>query len=114
PLLRAGVELKLATGWKTYWRYPGDSGVPPRFDFARSENVKSVTVKWPAPQRFSDESGVSIGYKDQVVFPLEVVPQDAAKTTVLRLDLDYAICEKLCMPATAKAELALGGNTEAA
>ncbi len=51
--LRAGIELRLATGWKTYWRYPGDSGVPPRFDFSKSTNVKSVTVRWPAPHRFT-------------------------------------------------------------
>src|SRR5262249_31521832 len=55
--LRAGLEIKLDPGWKTYWRYPGDSGVPPVFDFASSENVKSVTVLWPAPQRFPDGSG---------------------------------------------------------
>src|SRR4051812_31997115 len=42
----AGVEIRLAEGWKTYWRYPGDSGLPPRFDFTRSRNVKSVTVRW--------------------------------------------------------------------
>ena len=39
---RAGIEIRLAPGWKTYWRYPGDSGVPPRFDFSGSRNVKSV------------------------------------------------------------------------
>src|SRR5262245_29639357 len=53
--LRAGIELRLAPGWKTYWRYPGDSGIPPRFDFDKSRNVKSVTVRWPAPQRLADE-----------------------------------------------------------
>src|SRR5262245_8662823 len=58
--LRAGIELKLSPGWKTYWRYPGDSGVPPQFDFSRSSNVKSVTVSWPAPHRFSDGAGYSI------------------------------------------------------
>src|SRR5262245_25804867 len=71
--MRAGVELRLGTGWKTYWRYPGDSGVPPRFDFSKSTNVKSVTVQWPAPHRFSDESGASIGYKGGVLLPLDVV-----------------------------------------
>ncbi len=35
PFLRAGVEIKLAPGWKTYWRYPGDSGIPPRIAFSR-------------------------------------------------------------------------------
>lgn len=104
---RAGAEIKLAPGWKTYWRYPGDSGVPPRFDFARSENVRSVTVKWPAPHRFVDDGGVSIGYRDRVVFPLTILPKDAARPVVLRLDLDYAVCEKMCIPASAKVEITL-------
>src|SRR4030088_1798170 len=77
--LRAGVEIRLAPGWKTYWRYPGDSGVPPRFDFSGSQNVKSVTVRFPAPKRLPDESGITIGYKHDVVFPLDIVPGDAAK-----------------------------------
>src|SRR5215475_14153567 len=76
---RAGVEIRLDSGWKTYWRYPGDSGVPPRFTFTRSDNVKSVAIGWPAPHRFSDASGGSIGYKDHVIFPLTVEPQDATK-----------------------------------
>lgn len=107
---RAGVEIRLAEGWKTYWRYPGDSGVPPRFDFVRSRNVKSVTVRWPAPQRLMDESGTSIGYKHEVVFPLEVVAQDAAKPVELAVGVDYAVCEKLCVPADGKAELTIDGK----
>src|ERR1700730_17554428 len=66
--LRAGIEIRLDTGWKTYWRYPGDSGVPPTLDFAGSENVKSVTVLWPAPTRFAEGAGGhSIGYQGHVV-----------------------------------------------
>ncbi|HEU5274325.1 MAG TPA: protein-disulfide reductase DsbD domain-containing protein [Xanthobacteraceae bacterium] len=107
--LRAGVEVKLAPGWKTYWRYPGDSGVPPRFDFAGSDNVKSVTIGWPAPHRFTDESGSSIGYKTEVIFPLRIMPQDPARPVRLHLNLDYAVCEKLCVPAEGSAELALDG-----
>ena len=107
--VRAGVELKLAPGWKTYWRYPGDSGVPPRFDFSGSQNVKSVEVAWPAPHRFNDESGTTIGYKDAVVFPLHIVPQNPAKSATIRLKLDYAVCEKLCIPAEGNAELTLDG-----
>jgi DsbC/DsbD-like thiol-disulfide interchange protein len=109
PTFRAGIEIRLDAGWKTYWRYPGDSGVPPRFDFAGSENVRAILVKWPAPHRFSDDGGQSIGYKDHVVLPLSIVPRDAKRPVRLRLDLDYAICAKLCVPAQAKAELTLGG-----
>ncbi|RKE66052.1 protein-disulfide reductase DsbD domain-containing protein [Pseudorhodoplanes sinuspersici] len=112
-VLRAGVEIRLATGWKTYWRYPGDSGVPPHFDFEKSDNVKSVNLSWPAPQRITDSEGVTIGYKDAVVFPLKIEPKDATKPVVLRVKLDYAVCEKLCIPAQGQAELTLkSGHAE--
>jgi DsbC/DsbD-like thiol-disulfide interchange protein len=109
-VLRAGVEVKLAAGWKTYWRYPGDSGVPPRFDFSRSQNVASVDVAWPAPHRFSDPGGDVIGYKGDVILPLRVKPEKPAEPVVLDLKLDYAICEKLCVPVEASAQLALPGG----
>jgi DsbC/DsbD-like thiol-disulfide interchange protein len=108
--LRAGIEMRLAPGWKTYWRYPGDSGIPPRFDFSKSRNVKSVTVRWEAPQRLADEGGTSIGYKHDVIFPLDVVPEDRAKPVTLALAIDYGVCEKFCVPVDAKAELILGGE----
>ena len=108
--LRAGIEIRLAPGWKTYWRYAGDSGVPPRFRFDRSDNVTNVAVLFPAPHGFSDESGESIGYKVGVILPLVVVPRDPAKPVLLRLDLDYAICSNLCVPVTAKGELLLPGD----
>lgn len=112
-VLRAGVEMKLAANWKTYWRYPGDSGVPPRFDFTLSKNVKSVSVSWPAPRRFSDEGGSSIGYKDGVVFPLHIVAQDPSQPVTLQLGLEYAICEKLCIPEAGRAELVLSSGPSA-
>ena len=109
-MFRAGVEIRLKEGWKTYWRYPGDSGVPPVLDFSKSQNLKSVTVLYPAPARFPDGGGgSSIGYMGTVILPLHVVPQDAAKPVTLNLKLDYAVCEKLCVPAEAKLELVLTG-----
>ena len=109
-MFRAGVEIKLKDGWKTYWRYPGDSGVPPVLDFSKSQNVKAVTVLYPAPTRFPDGGGGnSIGYKGVVILPLHVVARDADKPVTLNLKLDYAVCEKLCVPAEAKLELVLTG-----
>ena len=105
--LRAGVEIRLMRGWHTYWRYPGDAGVPPQFSFAGSRNVKNVEVLWPAPERMVDSGGTSIGYSAGIVFPLRVVPQESGKPVVLRLRLQYAICEKLCVPAEARSELTL-------
>jgi DsbC/DsbD-like thiol-disulfide interchange protein len=110
-LLRAGIEVKLDPGWKTYWRDPGDSGTPPTFDFAESTNVKSVSMAWPAPMRFDDGAGgYSIGYHDHVVWPLRVTPKDASKPASLHVKLHYAVCGKLCVPAEADLALPLLGK----
>src|SRR6202035_5650489 len=100
--LRAGIEIRLKPGWHTYWRYPGDAGVPPRFDFAGSQNVKAVEVLWPAPRRLPEARLATIRYERDVILPLRVTPQDQAKPVTLQIKLDYAICEKLCVPAQIK------------
>ncbi|MEM8811508.1 MAG: protein-disulfide reductase DsbD domain-containing protein [Pseudomonadota bacterium] len=92
------VEIDLKKGWKTYWRTPGDSGIPPEFDFSRSTNVADFEVLWPAPAAFSDLYGTSIGYTGDVVLPIKV----SATNTVLPMAVDvtvrYGVCEKVCVP----------------
>jgi DsbC/DsbD-like thiol-disulfide interchange protein len=105
--LTAGVELKLSEGWKTYWRYPGDSGVPPQFDFSGSENVAGVEVAWPAPKRLTLPDETLIGYTESVTWPLRITAMDRTKPVVLRVRLDYAVCEKLCVPVNAALSLVL-------
>jgi DsbC/DsbD-like thiol-disulfide interchange protein len=105
-VLLGGIAVQLQPGWKTYWRTPGDSGVPPRFDFSKSENIEAVTVLWPAPAKFDDGAGGhSMGYHDQVVLPLRIVAKSADKPVVLRAGINYAVCEKICIPVEANAEL---------
>ena len=72
----AGVEITLAEGWKTYWRTPGDAGVPPLFDWTGSTNVAAIKVRYPAPiataqSRLPRPSATRI----RVIFPVEVTPQ---------------------------------------
>jgi DsbC/DsbD-like thiol-disulfide interchange protein len=111
-LLRAGVEIRLDPGWKTYWRYPGDTGVPPTFDFSGSQNVESATVEWPAPEQFSDGAGGhSIGYIGDVILPLKIGQADTSRPAALHLKLNYAVCGTLCVPAKAMLELALTGRS---
>jgi DsbC/DsbD-like thiol-disulfide interchange protein len=105
--LRAGIDIRLKPGWHTYWRYPGDAGAPPRFDFAGSQNVKAVEVLWPAPRRLPEAGLDTIGYDRDVILPLRVTPQEEGKPVRLQIKLGYAICEKLCVPAESKAELSL-------
>lgn len=105
--LMGGVEIRLPPGLKTYWRYPGDSGVPPHFDWSGSRNVEAVEVLWPAPTRFDDGGSFSIGYKHDVVLPLRITPKDPAQPVELKLNLDFAVCGKICQPANAALDLAL-------
>jgi DsbC/DsbD-like thiol-disulfide interchange protein len=105
-VLLGGIAIQLQPGWHTYWRNPGDSGVPPRFDFSKSENIEAVTILWPAPTRFADGAGgTSLGYQKQVVLPLRIVAKNADKPVTLRADISYAVCEKICIPVEASAEL---------
>jgi DsbC/DsbD-like thiol-disulfide interchange protein len=103
----AGLEIRLDKHFKTYWRTPGDSGLPPVFDWSGSQNVRAVDVRWPAPMRFDDSAGSSIGFKGEVVLPLTVTPKDPSQPAVLALQLEYAVCEQICIPAKAEARLDL-------
>jgi DsbC/DsbD-like thiol-disulfide interchange protein len=105
-VLLGGIAFQLQPGWKTYWRSPGDSGVPPRFDFSKSDNVEAVTVLWPAPLKFDDGAGGhSMGYHDQIVLPLRIVAKNGDKPVTLRAAINYAVCDKLCVPVEANIEL---------
>lgn len=102
-----GVQIRLDPGWKTYWRTPGDSGVPPSFDWSGSKNVKHAQVLYPAPRRFADASGTAIGYEDEVVFPVVVTPERPDEPVELKLNVDYGLCKTLCIPNEASLSIEL-------
>lgn len=108
PLL-AGVEMRLAPGWHTYWRKTGDSGLAPRFDWSASANVASVDLRWPAPRRFDEPGDATFGYENEVVWPVLVRAADPAKPVTLRLTMSYGVCRDICVPG--EAHLTLGKAT---
>ncbi len=95
----AGLSLVLTPGWKTYWRSPGEAGIPPLFDWSGSQNVKAVYVHWPSPVVFHTNGLQTVGYKGDVVLPLEVVPVVPGQPIVLKAQVDMGICKDICMPA---------------
>ena len=95
----AGLDLTLAPGWKTYWRSPGDAGIPPDFDWSLSRNVKSVRVHWPVPSVFESAGMLTIGYHDRVVLPLEVTPIDPGQPVHLAVTVNLGVCDQICLPA---------------
>ena len=104
----AGIHIKLEKDFKTYWRSPGDSGLPPRFDWSGSQNLKQARVLWPAPTRYVDSAGLSIGYKKEVIFPVVIEPLQAGKPVELRLKMEFAVCSDICIPAEADLQLRVG------
>ncbi len=95
----AAIRMTLAPGWKTYWRAPGDMGIPPFFDWSGSVNLSGVTVEWPAPTVFREKNLTTIGYKDQVILPLMIdVPRKDAPVTVDTI-IDLGVCSDICVPA---------------
>jgi DsbC/DsbD-like thiol-disulfide interchange protein len=93
-----GLEIKLDEGWKTYWRVPGDGGIPPSITIM-GENVADVVIALPTPTRFRDDSGESIGYKHEVVFLIDVIPKDAAQPVNAMLEVFMGVCKEVCLPA---------------
>jgi DsbC/DsbD-like thiol-disulfide interchange protein len=110
----AGIQITMPPGWKTYWRVPGEGGVPPVFDWTGSENVDSVAVSMPMPHRFVDENGEGIGYKKEAIFPVEVKLQDPDRPARLSAQVFYAVCNDICVPVNARVELPLTPATTSA
>jgi len=96
--IQVGVEVKLNPGWKTYWRTPGEAGLAPVFTWTGSDNLKSATVSWPAPQRFTAFDIDNFDYQNMVVFPVQITPEVVGKPVSLQLKLDLLVCKDLCVP----------------
>lgn len=112
------VEIQMDKGWKTYWRSPGEAGIPPHFDWSGSENLAAAQVLWPAPEVFETYGIIGYGWHDRAVFPVQLTAKDPQKPLILRLKLDFGVCKDVCAPASATTELTLSpgakGNASAA
>lgn len=104
---RAAIVVDLAPDTTTYWRNPGEAGSPPSFDFSASTNLAGFDVAMPAPKRIV-EAGLDVfGWHDRVAFAVTLTPKDAGKPVTADLKMDYAACEKICVPMHAEARLEL-------
>lgn len=104
----AALELTLAPGWKTYWRAPGDIGIPPSFDWQGSGNLAGAAFHWPAPEVIDSGGMVSLGYHERLVLPVEITPTGAGEVQV-RLSMDLGVCKDICMPAHLEFQAVLEG-----
>lgn len=107
----AALRVKLAPGWKTYWRSPGDAGVPPQFNWSGSENLAAVSFHWPRPNVYTINGLRSIGYYDELILPIEVTPMRPSDPIRLKADIDLGVCEEICVPMSFKVSADLGRSS---
>jgi DsbC/DsbD-like thiol-disulfide interchange protein len=101
------IEIEIEPGWHTYWRYPGEVGLPPAFDFSRSENVAAVDIRYPAPERHDDGASVSLIYRDEVVFPFALIPERPGAPVTLAVNARFGVCSTICIPTGAEAAVTM-------
>lgn len=103
------LHLTMAPGWKTYWRSPGDAGIPPSFDWSGSENLRAVHFHWPRPHVFTLNGMTTVGYKNDLVLPIEVIPVDPSQPVRLKATVDLGVCDDICIPASLTLDSVIAG-----
>lgn len=98
----AAVRIRLAEGWKTYWRAPGEAGIPPDFDWSGSRNLGSVSYHWPVPDVFDLNGMRTIGYTHELILPIEITPRRAGRPVTLKGEVSLGVCRDVCMPMQAR------------
>ena len=105
----AALHLRLADGWKTYWRIPGEAGIVPRIDFSGSQNLAEARLHWPRPVVFHQAGLRSIGYQGELVLPIELTPRHAGRPIALQAEINIGICDEVCVPVDLNLSAALRG-----
>jgi suppressor for copper-sensitivity B len=97
-----GLDIELANGWHTYWRSPGEAGLPPQLDWSRSENdnnnLQSATLYYPAPRRYTAYGLETVGYRDHVTFPVDAVLRKTGVALDADVAVDLLVCSSICVP----------------
>ncbi len=106
----AAIKLTLAPGWKTYWRAPGDAGIPPTFDWSASSNLRSVAITWPTPKVFDQGGMQSIGYATEVVLPITLAAHTPGSPVTLSAQIDLGVCSDICVPQQLSLRAVLSGS----
>ena len=91
-------EVITNPGWKIYWRYPGDAGLPTQIDYSNSINIKKLDIFWPAPFRFSTLGIDTFGYEGQTIFPMSIIPENENESIVLNSKINLLACNQICIP----------------
>ncbi|MCP5039033.1 MAG: hypothetical protein GY945_15680 [Rhodobacteraceae bacterium] len=98
----AALRIRLSDGWKTYWRAPGEAGIPPGFDWSGSRNLEGVSFHWPVPTVFDTSGMQTIGYYDELILPIQLYPRREGQKITLKGRVSLGVCSDVCMPMEAR------------
>ena len=107
---KVGLLLRMAPGWNTYWKFPGDAGIPTETKWKLPPDWKVGEMQWPTPVHIVEPGEIEIyGYRDEVLLVQEITPpvSFAEKSVKLSADATWLVCEKICIPGSATVGLEL-------
>jgi DsbC/DsbD-like thiol-disulfide interchange protein len=112
-VLRGALEVDLEPGWKTYWRDPGASGVPPQITVVGSLNVEDARLDYPAPQWHEDSYGAWAGYDAPVRFPVIFTIGAPDRYALIKASVFLGVCQDVCIPVQARFDVEPGSAPDA-
>jgi DsbC/DsbD-like thiol-disulfide interchange protein/cytochrome c biogenesis protein CcdA len=101
---RVGLRLRMADGWHTYWKNPGDAGVAPELTI---EGGSQSPIDWPTPRRVAEGSVMTYSYTGEVLLPVTVT----AATGSIKVHAEWLVCKDICVPEEGDFSLALPVGT---
>ena len=90
--------IRMKKNWKTYWKYPGDSGFSPEFKIIESKNLKNIEISWPTPKVFYENGSVINGYKKELILPIFFYKEKSSKKIDFKLNFLMGFCDDICIP----------------
>lgn len=111
---RVGLLLRLAPGWHTYWRNPGDAGAAPELKLDLPNGATAGPIQWPAPRRISEGPLMSYAYTGTVLFPVTVHPGSGPGPWTIRAHASWLVCKNICVPEQGTFRLDLPAGTPGA
>ena len=93
-----GIKVTLLPEWKIYWKNPGDAGLPPSISLENGNNIKSINLLFPSPTRFNFYDIETLGYENEVIFPIEIQVLDSNMPLSGQLVFNAQVCSKICVP----------------
>jgi thiol:disulfide interchange protein/DsbC/DsbD-like thiol-disulfide interchange protein len=109
-----GLLLHMAPHWHTYWKFSGDAGLPTEIHWHLPQGWKAGEIQWPIPLKTIDPGDIqTYGYQDEVMLMLEITPAPATDkgAVTLTADVSWLVCEKICIPGSAKLQIQLPVST---